>query len=213
MLVVDSTFASPALQKPLNLGADVVFHSATKYLGGHSDILGGVVIVNRDDLAEKFQFFVKTLGPVLSPVDSSLLLRSLKTLSLRMDAHNKNGLLTAEFLSSHSKVEAVFYPGLPSHPQFSIAKKQMEGFGGVVSFHIKGGKKAAFSFLQSLKLFILAESLGAVESLAEHPKTMTHGAFASSSVTDSLIRLSVGVEHMEDIKEDLNQALKYAGDN
>ena len=208
LLVVDSTFASPALQKPLHLGADVVFHSATKYLGGHSDILGGAVIVNRDDLAEKFQFFVKTLGPVLSPVDSSLLLRSLKTLSLRMDAHNQNGLSTAEFLSSHAKVEAVFYPGLPSHPQFSIAKKQMEGFGGVVSFHIKGGKKAAFLFLQNLRLFILAESLGAVESLAEHPKTMTHGAFSSSSVTDSLIRLSVGVEHIEDIKKDLNQALQ-----
>lgn len=208
LLVVDSTFASPALQRPLNLGADVVFHSATKYLGGHSDILGGALIVNREDLAEKFQFFVKTLGPVLSPVDSSLLLRSLKTLSLRMEAHNRNGLLTAEFLSSHPRVEAVFYPGLSSHPQFSIAKKQMEGFGGVVSFHIKGGKKAAFSFLQNLRLFILAESLGAVESLAEHPKTMTHGAFSSSSVTDSLIRLSVGVEHIEDIKEDMEQALQ-----
>lgn len=212
LLAVDSTFASPALQKPLNLGADIVFHSATKYLGGHSDILGGVVIVSRDDLAEKFQFFVKTLGPVLSPVDSSLLLRSLKTLSLRMEAHNKNGLLTAEYLSSHKRVDAVFYPGLSSHPQFSIAKKQMKGFGGVVSFHIKGGKKAAFLFLQNLKLFILAESLGAVESLAEHPKTMTHGAFSSSSVTDSLIRLSVGVEHIEDIQEDLSQALQKSED-
>ena len=208
LLVVDSTFASPALQKPLSLGADIVFHSATKYLGGHSDILGGALIVDRKDLAERFQFFVKTLGPVLSPVDSSLLLRSLKTLSLRMEDHNKNGLLVGEFLSSHSRVEAVFYPGLSSHPQFSIAKKQMKGFGGMVSFHIKGGKKAAFLFLKNLKLFILAESLGAVESLAEHPKTMTHGAFSSPSVTDSLIRLSVGIEHIEDIKEDLAQALQ-----
>lgn len=208
LLVVDNTFASPALQKPLILGADIVFHSATKYLGGHSDILGGALIVDRKDLAERFQFFVKTLGPVLSPVDSSLLLRSLKTLSLRMEDHNKNGLLVGEFLSSHSQVEAVFYPGLSSHPQFSIAKKQMKGFGGMVSFHIKGGKKAAFLFLQNLQLFILAESLGAVESLAEHPKTMTHGAFSSPSVTDSLIRLSVGIEHIEDIKEDLEQALQ-----
>ena len=208
LLVIDSTFASPALQKPLSLGADIVFHSATKYLGGHSDILGGALIVDRKDLAERFQFFVKTLGPVLSPVDSSLLLRSLKTLSLRMEDHNKNGLLVGEFLSSHSRVEAVFYPGLSSHPQFSIAKKQMKGFGGMVSFHIKGGKTAAFLFLKNLKLFILAESLGAVESLAEHPKTMTHGAFSSPSVTDSLIRLSVGIEHIEDIKEDLAQALQ-----
>ena len=201
---------APALQRPFTLGADIVFHSATKYLGGHSDILGGAIIVRQKELAERFQFFVKTLGPVLSPVDSSLLLRSLKTLSLRMEAHNKNGLLVAEFLLSHPKVERVFYPGLPSHPQFAIAKKQMKGFGGMVSFHIKGGKKAAFSFLENLKLFILAESLGAVESLAEHPKSMTHGAFASQSVTDSLIRLSVGVEHIDDLKEDLSQALQKA---
>lgn len=210
LLIVDNTFASPALQNPLALGADMVFHSATKYLGGHSDILGGAIITNRNDLVERFQFFVKTLGPVLSPVDSSLLLRSLKTLSLRMEAHNKNGLEVAEFLLSHPKVEKVFYPGLSSHPQFSVAKKQMKGFGGMVSFHIKGGKKAAFSFLENLRLFILAESLGAVESLAEHPKTMTHGAFSSSSVTDSLIRLSVGVEHIDDLKEDLTQALQKA---
>ena len=210
LLVVDNTFASPALQKPFILGTDIVFHSATKYLGGHSDILGGAVIVRQKELAERFQFFVKTIGPVLSPVDSSLLLRSLKTLSLRMEAHNRNGLQVAEFLLSHPKVERVFYPGLPSHPQFSIAKKQMNGFGGMVSFYIKDGKKAAFSFLENLRLFILAESLGAVESLAEHPKSMTHGAFASQSVTDSLIRLSVGIEHIDDLKEDLDQALQKA---
>ena len=210
LLVVDNTFASPALQQPFTLGTDIVFHSATKYLGGHSDILGGAIIVKRKDLAEKFQFFVKTIGPVLSPVDSSLLLRSLKTLSLRMEAHNRNGLQVAEFLLSHPKVERVFYPGLPCHPQFAIAKKQMKGFTGMVSFYIKGGRKAAFSFLENLQLFILAESLGAVESLAEHPKSMTHGAFASQSVTESLIRLSVGVEHIDDLKEDLSQALLKA---
>ena len=210
LLVVDGTFAPPPLQRPLSLGADIVFHSATKYLGGHSDILGGAAIVRRDDLAERLRFFAKTLGPVLSPVDCSLLLRSLKTLSLRMAAHNKNGLAVAEFLAEQPAAERVFYPGLRSHPQFSVAKKQMTGGGAVVSFEIKGGRPAAFAFLKALKLFILAESLGAVESLAEHPKAMTHSSFASSSVTDSLIRLSVGVEHIEDLKEDLRQALQKA---
>ena len=210
LLVADGTFAPPPLQQPLNLGADIVFHSATKYLGGHSDILGGAVIVRRDDLAERLRFFVKTLGPVLSPVDSALLLRSLKTLSLRMAAHNKNGLAVAEFLAEHSMAERVFYPGLSSHPQFAVAKRQMTGGGGVVSFCIKGGRPAAFAFLKALKLFILAESLGAVESLAEHPKAMTHSSFASAAVTDSLIRLSVGVEHIEDLKDDLRQALQQA---
>lgn len=210
LLVVDNTFASPALQRPLNLGADIVFHSATKYLGGHSDILAGAVIVNQKNLAEHFQFFVKTIGPVLSPVDSSLLLRSLKTLSLRMQAHNTNGLAVAKFLESHKKTEKVFYPGLASHAQFNIAKKQMEGFGGMLSFQIKGGKAAAFRFLKHLKFFILAESLGAVESLAEHPKTMTHSSFSGRAVTDNLIRLSLGVEHKDDLITDLKQALKKA---
>ena len=208
LLVVDNTFAGPFFQNPLQLGADIVFHSATKYIGGHSDVLGGLIVSRREDLKEQLCFFNKTIGPALSPFDSYLLLRSLKTLSLRMEAHEKNALKIAEFLNSHPQVEKTLYPGLKTHPQFETAKKQMSGFGAVISFYIKGGRQAAEKFLKSLKIFILAESLGAVESLAEHPLSMTHGAYGSRGVTDNLIRLSVGIEHIDDLTEDLKQAFQ-----
>ena len=206
LLVVDSTFASPYFQSPLDLGADIVIHSATKYIGGHSDCLAGLIVFNKEDLKEKFVFFNKTIGPVLAPFDSYLLLRSLKTLSLRMERHEQNALLTAQFLQEHAQVEKVLYPGLPSHLNYETAKKQMTGFGGTLSFFIQGGQEQAVSFLKNLKIFALAESLGAVESLAEHPLTMTHGPHSSPSITENLIRLSVGLEAIEDIKEDLQQA-------
>lgn len=207
LLVVDSTFASPYFQSPLDLGADIVIHSATKYIGGHSDCLAGLIVFNKESLKERFVFFNKTIGPVLAPFDSYLLLRSLKTLGIRMERHNQNALQTALFLQEHARVKKVLYPGLPSHPNYETAKKQMRGFGGVLSFFIQGGQKQAVSFLKNLKIFTLAESLGAVESLAEHPLTMTHGSHASPSITENLIRLSVGLEDIEDIKEDLQQAL------
>ena len=208
LLVVDNTFASPFFQKPLALGADIVFHSATKYIGGHSDVLGGLIVSQREDLKERLCFFSKTIGPALSPFDSYLLLRSLKTLSLRMEAHEKNAFAAAEFLSAHPQVEKTLYPGLKTHPQFGTAKKQMSGFGSVLSFYIKGGRKAAEKFLENLKIFTLAESLGAVESLAEHPLSMTHGVYGSQGVTGNLIRLSVGIEHIDDLLEDLEQAFQ-----
>ena len=206
LLVVDNTFASPYFQKPLDLGADIVLHSATKYIGGHSDSLAGLIVFNREDLKESLLFFNKSLGPVLSPFDSYLLLRSLKTLSLRMERHEYNALKVADFLSRHSQVEKVLYPGHKSHPQYELAKKQMSGFSGVLSFFIKGNQKQAIKFLKNLKIFTLAESLGAVESLAEHPLTMTHGSYGSELVKENLIRLSIGIEDSEDLIEDLNQS-------
>ena len=206
LLVVDNTFASPYFQKPLELGADIVVHSATKYIGGHSDCLGGLITFKREDLKESFDFFNKTIGSVLSPFDSYLLLRSLKTLSLRMERHEHNAIKLAEILKSHKIVKRVLYPGLSDHPGHSIAQKQMSGFGGMLSFFIKGDQKQAVQFLKNLKIFTLAESLGAVESLAEHPLTMTHGSHGSSAIKDNLIRLSVGVENVEDLIKDLNQA-------
>jgi len=207
-LVVDNTFASPYFQSPLNLGADIVVHSATKYLGGHSDCLAGLLISNREDLKESFSFFNKTIGSVLSPFDSYLLLRSLKTLALRMERHQKNALELAHFLENHPQVEKVLYPGLKSHKNHEVAKKQMKGFGGVLSFFIKGGQDQALTFLKNLKIFTLAESLGAVESLAEQPLTMTHGAYSSSAIKENLIRLSVGVEHIEDLTQDIKQSFQ-----
>ena len=210
LLVVDNTFASPYFQNPLELGADIVIHSATKYIGGHSDCLAGLLVAKNPELKEKFEFFNKTIGSVLSPFDSYLLLRSLKTLALRMDKHQENAFKIAKFLEGHSKVEQVFYPGLKSHAQYEIAKRQMKGSGGVLSFCIKGGREQALAFLKSLKIFTLAESLGAVESLAEHPLTMTHGSHASPAITEQLIRLSVGLEHPEDLIADIKQALEQA---
>ena len=206
LLVVDNTFASPYFQKPLNLGADIVVHSATKYIGGHSDCLAGLIVFKRQDLKESFDFFNKTIGPVLSPFDSYLLLRSLKTLSLRMERHEYNAFKLADFLNSVKEVEQVLYPGLASHPGFEVAKKQMSGFSGMLSFFLKGDQKQSIKFLKNLKLFTLAESLGAVESLAEHPLTMTHGSYGAESITGNLIRLSVGIENFEDLIEDLKQS-------
>ena len=207
LLVVDNTFASPYFQTPLKLGADIVFHSATKYLGGHTDFLGGLLVTQKEELIEQLQFFSKTIGPSPSAFDSYLLLRSLKTLSLRMEAHQKNAFKVSEFLEAHPKVKSVLYPGLKSHPQHLLAKQQMSGFGGVVSFFLKGKRKEAMKFLESLKIFILAESLGSVESLAEHPETMTHQAFSSEGVKENLIRLSIGIEHIDDLLKDLEGAL------
>lgn len=208
LLVVDNTFASPYFQKPLELGADVVVHSATKYIGGHSDCLSGLIVFNREDLKEPFSFFNKTIGPVLAPFDSYLLLRSLKTLSLRMERHEQNALCISEFLNSHKDVEKVLYPGLTQHPGYKVANKQMSGFSGMLSFTIKGDQKRAIKFLKNLKIFTLAESLGAVESLAEHPLTMTHGPYGSQSITDNLIRLSIGIEDVEDLLTDLKQSFQ-----
>lgn len=211
LVTVDNTFMSPYFQKPLELGADMVVHSATKYIGGHSDVVGGIVATNNPDLAEKLQFFSNSLGGVQGAFDSFLALRSLKTLPVRMKAHAENAMKVAEFLSSHPKVEKLIYPGLKSHPQHELAKKQMTGFGGMITFFIKGGLPAARTFLESVKVFALAESLGGVESLIEHPAIMTHASVPPEQrkalgIDDSLIRLSVGIEDISDLIEDLSQA-------
>ena len=211
LVTVDNTFMSPYFQKPLELGADMVVHSATKYIGGHSDMVGGVVATNNPDLAEKLQFFSNSLGGVQGAFDSFLALRSLKTLPVRMKAHAENAMKVAEFLSSHPKVEKLLYPGLKSHPQHELAKKQMTGFGGMITFFIKGGLPAARKFLESVQVFALAESLGGVESLVEHPAIMTHASVPieqrkALGIDDSLIRLSVGIEDILDLIEDLSQA-------
>jgi cystathionine beta-lyase/cystathionine gamma-synthase len=209
VLVVDNTFASPYLQNPLNLGADIVVHSMTKYLGGHSDVVGGAVMCNREDLYETLKFHQNAVGAVPGPFDCFLVLRGLKTLAIRMEAHQKNALAIAQYLEKHPLVEKVMYPGLPSHPQHELAKKQMKrGFGGMVSFVIKGELDGARQFLGSTKLFSLAESLGGVESLVCHPVSMTHGSIPKAErdargVVDALIRLSVGIEDIEDLIEDL----------
>jgi cystathionine gamma-lyase len=210
--VVDNTFMSPYFQNPIALGADVVMHSATKYLGGHSDVLGGVVVTDRADLAEKFQFLLKSIGAVASPFDSYMALRSLKTLPLRMEAHQKNALKVAQYLEEHKKIEKVLYPGLKSHPQHELAKKQASGFSGMLSVYLKGGLPESRSFLEKLKLFALAESLGGVESLIEHPAIMTHASIPAENrkalgIADNFIRISVGIENIEDLLADLNQAL------
>ena len=207
LFAVDNTFMSPFFQNPLSHGADLVVHSATKYLSGHSDIVGGAIIGKSLSLEEKLKFLSKSLGPCLSPFDSYLLLRSLKTLPIRMKAHEQNALELARFLEKHNKVKQVFYPGLRSHPQHELAKKQMSGFGGMMSFTIKGGKKEAFKVLSRFEIATLAESLGGVESLVEHPATMTH-ASSPHPPPDSLIRVSVGIEDIEDLKKDFVQALK-----
>ena len=210
--VVDNTFMSPYFQNPIALGADVVMHSATKYLGGHSDVLGGVVVTDRADLAEKFQFLLKSIGAVASPFDSYMALRSLKTLPLRMEAHQRNAIKVAQYLEEHKKIEKVLYPGLKSHPQHELAKKQASGFSGMVSVYLKGGLSESRTFLEKLKLFALAESLGGVESLIEHPAIMTHASIPAENrkalgIADNFIRISVGVEDIEDLLTDLDQAL------
>jgi cystathionine gamma-lyase/cystathionine beta-lyase/cystathionine gamma-lyase/homocysteine desulfhydrase len=210
-LVVDNTFASPYVQRPIEFGADIVTHSTTKYLNGHSDSVGGIVISQRDDDNEWFTFVQNAEGAILSPFDSWLVLRGTKTLPIRMQQHNANGLALAEFLSTHPKVKKVYYPGLPSHPQYELAKKQMRGFGGMLAFDL-GSLEAARRVLNSVKLHSLAESLGGVETLISHPATMTHASVpaerrAALGITDAMVRISAGIEDIEDLKEDLSQAL------
>jgi len=214
LFAVDNTFATPYLQKPLDLGADIVMHSATKYLGGHSDVIAGALIVKDAALGDQLHFQQFATGATLGPQDSFLVLRGIKTLHLRVQRHCENGAKIAEFLLNHPKVERVYYPGLASHPFHEIAKKQMiGGFGGMVTFTFKSGKKEdAISFLEKVKVFTLAESLGGVESLANHPALMTHASIPEDKrkeigITDDLVRLSVGVEDADDLIEDLKQAL------
>ena len=215
LVCVDNTFMSPYFQKPLDLGADIVVHSATKYIGGHSDMVGGAVATNNPDIAEKLAFLSNAMGGVQGAFDSFLALRSLKTLHIRMKAHAENAMKVAEFLSTHPQVEKLLYPGLKSHPQHELAKKQMTGFGGMITFFIKGGLPAARTFLETVKVFALAESLGGVESLIEHPAIMTHASVPPEQrkqlgIDDSLIRLSVGIEDVSDLIEDLTQAFNKA---
>jgi cystathionine gamma-synthase len=208
-LVVDNTFASPYLQQPLSLGADVVMHSTTKYLGGHSDVIGGALITDDADLAERFEFLQKSAGAVPSPFDSYLLLRGIKTLAVRMEQHCTNAEAVAAQLEGHPQVARVIYPGLDSHPGHAIAAKQMRRFGGMVSVRLAGGRDAAIALCERTKLFTLAESLGGVESLIEHPAVMTHASAAGSTAAppDDLVRISVGIEDVEDLLADLDQAL------
>lgn len=215
LFAVDNTFATPYLQKPLDLGADIVMHSATKYLGGHSDVIAGALIVKDEALGEQLHFQQFATGATLGPQDSFLVLRGIKTLHLRVQRHCENGEKVTEYLSNHPKVKTVFYPGLPSHPFHEIAKKQMKnGFGGMVSFTFTSGKKEdAIRFLEKLEVFTLAESLGGVESLANHPALMTHASIPEDKrkeigISDDLVRLSVGVEDIEDLLEDLKQAFE-----
>ncbi|MCG1037546.1 cystathionine gamma-synthase [Polaribacter sargassicola] len=214
LIGVDNTFATPYLQQPLDLGTDIVMHSATKYLGGHSDLIMGVLVVKEESLAKEIHFIQYAAGAISGPMDSFLALRGIKTLHLRMQRHCENGIKVAQFLENHSKVSQVYYPGLENHPNYQLAKKQMKGFGGMVSFRLKDeSKEAAYAFLQSTKIFTLAESLGGVESLSNHPISMSHGSIPAEEkqkmgITNSLIRLSVGVEDIEDILADLEQALK-----
>lgn len=211
LVVVDNTFLSPYFQNPSVLGADIVVHSITKYIAGHSDVIGGAIMLNDKELYERIKFNQNALGAVPSPFDCYLVLRGLKTLSLRMERHQSNALAIAEYLENHPKVERVYYPGLPSHPQYELNLKQTKGFGGMLSFEIKGGEKEAVRFLESLELFTLAESLGGVESLIEHPALMTHSSITHeerelAGIKDSLIRVSIGVEDKLDLINDLEQA-------
>jgi cystathionine gamma-lyase len=213
--VVDNTFMSPFFQRPLELGADVVLHSTTKYINGHSDIVGGALITSNDELAKRFAFLGNSMGGTCSAFDAFLALRSLKTLPLRMRQHDVNGREIANFLAKHPKVEKIVYPGLASHPQHALAREQMHGFGGMMVFYIKGGLGAARKFLESVEVFSLAESLGGVESLIEHPAIMTHASVPSEirktlGIDDAMIRLSVGVESVNDLIRDITQALDRA---
>lgn len=208
-VLVDNTFASPALQQPLRLGADVVLHSTTKYIGGHSDVVGGALVTNDEELDEEFAFLRNGAGAVPGPFDAYLTMRGLKTLVLRMQRHSENACAVAEFLADHPSVSSVLYPGLPSHPGHEIAARQMRGFGGMVSVRMRAGRRAAQDLCAKTRVFILAESLGGVESLIEHPSAMTHASTAGSQleVPDDLVRLSVGIEDIADLLGDLEQAL------
>lgn len=211
--VIDNTFATPWVQRPITMGVDIVIHSATKYIGGHSDIIGGVAVVgDNQDLSDRLKFIQNATGGILGPFDSFLALRGVKTLDVRMERHCKSALKIAEWLSAHKKIEKVYYPGLTSHPQHALAKKQMNGFGGMVTAVMKGSLEDSRRMLSACKVFTLAESLGGVESLIEHPAIMTHASVPKEQrealgISDGLIRLSVGIEHVDDLIADLDSAL------
>jgi cystathionine gamma-synthase len=209
LLVVDNTFASPYLQQPLLLGADIVVHSTTKYLGGHSDVIGGALVVGDAELGEQLAYHQNAMGAIAGPFDSWLVMRGIKTLGVRMDRHNDNAGKIVELLEGHASVGQVFYPGLASHPNHDVAKKQMRGFGGMVSFRVKAGEQAALDICSKTTLFTLGESLGGVESLIEHPGRMTHASVSGSplEVPSDLVRLSVGIEEADDLLADLEKAL------
>ena len=213
--VCDNTFASPYVQQPLNHGSDIVLHSATKYLGGHSDLIAGALVIGKKDdaLVSKMANIVNSLGPITGAFDSYLILRSLKTLAVRMERHSENAMAIAKHFESHKDISEVIYPGLANHPQHDLASKQMNGFGGIISMNIKGGLEKSKSFLERTKIFALAESLGGVESLIEHPALMTHASLPKDrremiGISDGLVRLSVGLESLDDLIEDIEQALK-----
>lgn len=210
--VVDNTFLTPYFQNPLDLGASIVLHSVTKYLGGHSDLIGGAVMLNDENLYNQVKLYQMAIGAIPSPFDCFLALRGTKTLAIRMEQHQKNALTIARYLDGHPNIKKVYYPGLESHPQFGISLRQAKGHGGMITFEIEGGAKEAKEFLKKLKLFILAESLGGVESLIQHPWSMTHGGISreeklQTGITEGMIRLSAGIEHPSDLLEDLAQAL------
>ena len=215
ILVVDNTFMSPYLQQPLKLGADIVTHSTTKYLGGHSDLIGGAAILSDQQYYEKVRFAQNAVGAIPGPLDCWLVVRGIRTLAVRLERHCNNALKVAEFLSQHQKVQKTIYPGLPDHPQYDLARRQMSGFGGMVSMELKGGLQACKRLLRNLNVFTVAESLGGVESLIEHPASMTHASVPKEErervgVTDSLIRLSIGIEDCDDLIKDLSAALDHA---
>ena len=215
LAVADNTFASPYIQQPISFGFDVVMHSATKYLNGHSDIVGGILVARDKELGDQLAYLQNAVGAVAGPFDSFLALRGLKTLHLRMERHSANALQLAQWLENQSAIEKVIYPGLTSHPQHELAKKQMNGFGGMLTVFLRGGLEPARKFLESVRIFALAESLGGVESLIEHPAIMTHASIppdrrAALGISDGLVRISVGVEDIEDLQQDLEQALHAA---
>ncbi len=215
LTVIDNTFATPFFQKPLNIGVDIVVHSTTKYLNGHSDIIGGAVVTNDRELYDRIRFIQNAAGAVPGPFDCFLVLRGIKTLAVRMERHAENAMKIAQFLEKHPGVRKVIYPGLESHPQHELAEKQMSGFGGIISFFIKGGLEASRSFLEKVRIFSLAESLGGVESLIEHPAIMTHVSLPEEvrkklGISDELIRISVGIENVDDLICDLEKALSVS---
>jgi cystathionine gamma-lyase len=212
LVCVDNTFATPFNQRPIELGADIVMHSATKYINGHSDMVGGLLVAGNNELAEKLAFLQNSIGAVAGPMDSYLALRGVKTLALRMQRHNDSAMKIAHFLNTHNKVTRVIYPGLESHPQHKIAQRQMSGFGGMITMFLNGGLEEARRFLERVKIFALAESLGGVESLIEHPAIMTHASVPAETRTklgihDNLIRISVGIEETQDLIDALDAAL------
>ncbi len=213
MTVIDNTFATPYFLRPIDFGIDIVVHSTTKYLNGHCDVVGGAVVTTTSDLTQKVQFLLNAMGTCASPFDCWLVLRGIETLPIRMKKHEENAVAVANYLITHPSAEKVFYPGIESHPGHEIARNQMKGFGGMVSFEVKGGIESVNSFLRKLKLFSLAESLGGITSLAEHPATMSHASMPEEyrekiGITDKLVRLSIGLENIDDLIEDLNQALE-----